>query len=310
MLLLLGLTLGAWSTPLPWGWLWVLVPVAVAVSMLLTWRFGAWGVAVPVVLHLASILATGPYEPSVWWIPVAALSGAWMGLREEGGGPGAGERAWMLLPLLLLAAVIPWTVNYSDKMVEPLQRVLADSAQQRTEVFREMGVTGQRLVDMQREAEQGDAAAKRMLPQALPTLLFMWMALLVSAGRGLGARLAGWWRWPPLSRRRFAEWRLPDGVIWLFMAGIAMLLIDRHLWAASAWTLLVVPALGYCLQGVAVVESLMLARGVPPAIIALTLVFVAFMAPPVFVLAAVSVGVSDVWLDFRRLEDVSDGLAS
>jgi hypothetical protein len=34
------------------------------------------------------------------------------------------------------------------------------------------------------------------------------------------------------------------------------------------------------------------------------------MAPPVFVLAAVSVGVSDVWLDFRRLEDVSDGLAS
>jgi uncharacterized protein YybS (DUF2232 family) len=95
------------------------------------------------------------------------------------------------------------------------------------------------------------------------------------------------------------------------MAGVALLLLlNRDLWAASAWTLLVVPALGYCLQGVAVVESLMLARGMPPAIIALTLVFVLFMAPPVFVLAAVSVGISDVWLDFRRLEDPSDGLAS
>jgi hypothetical protein len=306
---LLGLTAGVWSTPMPWGWLWVLVPVAVAVSLLLTWRFGAWGVAVPVVLHLATLFAAGPYTPWVWWIPVAALSGAWMGLREEGGGPGAGDRAWMLLPLLLLAAVIPWTVTYPD-LVARLQKALAEGAQQRTEVLRGLGNTGERLVQMQRDAEQGDAAVRRILPHALPTMLFVWMALLVSAGRGLGARLAGWWRWPPLSRRRFTDWRLPDGAIWLLMVGIALLLLDRNLWAASAWTLLVVPALGYCLQGVAVVESLMLARGMPPAIIALTLVFVLFMAPPVFVLAAVSVGISDVWLDFRRLEDISDGLAS
>ena len=307
--MLLGLAAGAWSTPTHWGWLWVLVPAAVAASLLLTWRFGAWGVAVPVVLHLATIFAAGPNTPWVWWIPVAALSGAWMGLREEGGGPAAGDRAWMLLPLLLLAAVLPWTVDYPG-LVGRLERALAESAQQRTQVLQQFGYTGDRLVAMQRDAEQGDAAARRILPHALPTMLFVWMALLVSAGRGLGARLAGWWRWPPLSRRRFTDWRLPDGAIWLLMAGIALLLIGRDPWAPSAWTLLVVPALGYCLQGVAVVESLMLARGMPPAIIALTLVFVLFMAPPVFVLAAVSVGISDVWLDFRRLEDVSDGLAS
>jgi uncharacterized protein YybS (DUF2232 family) len=192
-----------------------------------------------------------------------------------------------------------------------LQRALSEGAQQRAEVFKSFGYSGERLVEVQRDAEQGDAAARRILPHALPTMLFVWMALLVSAGRGLGARLAGWWRWPQLSHRRFTDWRLPDGAIWLLMAGVALLLLlNRDLWAASAWTLLVVPALGYCLQGVAVVESLMLARGMPPAIIALTLVFVLFMAPPVFVLAAVSVGISDVWLDFRRLEDPSDGLAS
>jgi len=307
--MVLGLTLGVWSTPMPWGWLWLLVPVAVAVSLLLTWRFGAWGVAVPVALHLATIFAAGPYTPWVWWIPVAALSGAWMGLREEGGGPGAGYRAWMLLPLLLLAAVLPWTVGYPD-LVGRLQKMLSEGAAQRTELFRELGYTGERLSAMQRDAEQGDATARRMLPQALPTMLFMWMALMVSAGRTLGSRIAALARWPVLSHQRFAEWRLPDGVVWLFMAGIGLLLLGLRDWAPSAWTLLVVPALGYCLQGVAVVESLMIARGVPPAIIALTLMFVLFMAPPVFVLAAVSVGVSDVWLDFRRLEDVSDGLAS
>ena len=294
---------------MPWGWLWVLVPVAVALSLLLTWRFGAWGVAVPVVLHLTTIFGAGPYTPWVWWISVAALSGAWMGLREEGGGPSAGDRAWMLLPLLLLAAVLPWTVGYPG-LVERLQKLMTDGAAQRTELFRELGYTGERLVAVQRDAEQGDATARRLLPHVLPTLMFVWMALLVSAGRALGARLAALARWPVLSRRRFGEWRLPDGAIWLLMTGIGALLLGFRDWAPSAWTLLVVPALGYCLQGVAVVESLMTARGVPSAIIALTLMFVLFMAPPVFVLAAVSVGVSDVWLDFRRLEDVSDGLAS
>ncbi len=307
MLLVLGLVLGAWTTPLPWGWLWLLVPTVVAGSLLLTWRFGAWGVAVPVVLHLATIFAAGPYTPWVWWIPVAALSGAWMGLREEGGGPGAGDRAWMLLPLLLLAVVLPWTVGY-DGLVTKLQKVLSDGAAERGELFRQMGYTGERLAAVQRDAEQGDATARRLLPNALPMMLFLWMALMVSAGRAFGARIAERVRWPELSRRRFVDWRLPDGALWLMMAGIALLLSGWRDWAPSAWTLLIVPGLGFCLQGVAVVESLMIARGVPPAIIALTLMFVLFMAPPVFALAALSVGVSDVWLDFRRLEDVPDGL--
>jgi hypothetical protein len=63
-------------------------------------------------------------------------------------------------------------------------------------------------------------------------------------------------------------------------------------------------------QGVAVVESLLLARGVPPSIIALTFVFVFAMAAPVFLLGAVCVGLSDVWLDYRRIESVPDGDSS
>ena len=113
--LLLGALLAfAMQTPAPWGLLWLTVPVAVAASLLVAWRFGAWGVVVPIALFVAALAREGPASLWVWWIPVAGLSGAWMGLREEGSGPSAGERAWMLLPLLILAAGLPWATRYGD----------------------------------------------------------------------------------------------------------------------------------------------------------------------------------------------------
>jgi len=60
-------------------------------------------------------------------------------------------------------------------------------------------------------------------------------------------------------------------------------------------------------QGVAVVESLLLARGVPPPVVVLTMLFVFMIFMPYFVLAATALGLSDVWLDYRQLESVADG---
>jgi hypothetical protein len=304
--LLLLLAFGVLTTPMPWGWLWLAVPGAVALSLLLCWRFGGWGVLVPVALQVATVAATGPFTPWVWWIPVGSLAGAWMGLREEAGGPDSGQRAWMLLPVLLLAVALPWTLGYTE-MVERGLALLAESAKQRADLFRQMGYAGERLATLERESAAGDAMMRKALPHALPTLLFLWMAFLVSAGRGIAARIGSWTRWPELSRRPFRSFRLPDGALWLMMLGMALLVAEFDGWQASGWTLVVVPALGFCLQGVAVVESLMLARGVPPAIIALTVLFVVIVALPVFVLAAASVGVSDIWLDYRRLEAQPDG---
>jgi hypothetical protein len=78
-------------------------------------------------------------------------------------------------------------------------------------------------------------------------------------------------------------------------------------WAPTAWTLLLNAGLGYCVQGIAVVESLLLARGVPSPIIVLTMLFVFAVAMPiVFMLTTAAVGLSDVWLDYRRLEPTPD----
>ncbi|HET9325698.1 MAG TPA: DUF2232 domain-containing protein [Candidatus Eisenbacteria bacterium] len=305
-LLVGALAFVAAGTPLPWGALWLAVPAAVALGLLLCWRWGPWGVLVPVSLMTAVLIIFGPFAAWTWWIPVAALTGCWMGLREEGGGPEAGQRAWMMLPLVLLAAGLPWTVSYPDLVAE-LDRAMRSTEPAMLDTVKRLGYQEDRLRSFQHYLQQSAELRAPWVRVLLPSLIFSWMALLVGAGRVIAAHVADRVHWPDLSRARFSEWRLPDGAIWLFLAGLGLLLADLKPWTPTAATLLIVPALGYCAQGIAVVESLLLLRGVPPSIITLTLLFVFIMAFPVFILTTVCVGISDVWLDYRRLEAIPDG---
>lgn len=305
MLLLVVLGWLAVQTPLPWGRLWLFVPLAVAGSLLTAWRFGVRAIVVPLALFGAALLLGGPLNLWMWWIPVASLSGVWMGLREEGFGPGSGERAWMLLPALLMAASLPWTVQYPE-LVRNVDRELAAGDAQLVSIARQVGYEQGRLVDLERTIDEQGKLRSRALPHVLPSVLFIWVALLVGAGRSFSAQAARLLRWPSLSRAGLRGWRLPDGAIWVLLIGLGLLVAQWRAWAPTAWTLLINAALGYCVQGVAVVESLLLARGIPPSIIALTMVFVFTLAMPVFVMTTVAVGISDVWLDFRRLEPVPD----
>jgi hypothetical protein len=299
-LLAAGLALFASQTPYPWGGLWLGVPAAVAVSLLATWRFGRRGLLVPLALFAAVLAIGGLRHLWVWWIPAASLTGAWMGLREEGGGPGSGERAWMLAPALLLAAALPWALHYPD-LIAGVNRELRAGDAQFLELCRQLGYAGERLGNMQKTVTENARLQQQALPHLLPTALFVWVAVMVAIGRALSGRRA---RRPRLSRSPLREWRLPDAVIWTFLAGLALLVSPWSAWAPTGWTLLVNTGLAYCVQGIAVVESTLLARGVPPSIIVLTLLFVFAIAMPVFVLVTAAVGLSDVWLDYRRLEPV------
>jgi hypothetical protein len=306
LLLLSLLVLGPAMTPMPWGALWLLVPLSVAVSLLCAWRWGAWGVLAPVVLFAVAMVLEGPFSLWIWWIPAAGLTGTWMGLREEGGGSGGGERAWTLLPLLLLAALMPWMARY-PALGTNIEHSLREGDRQALELYRQIGFTGDQLQTIERNLTSMAPIEAQMLPAALPSTLFLWMVVLVVAGRGLADRLARRMRWPGLTRGMLVTWRLPDPALWLLLLGLALLVARWPAWAPSGWTLLVNLGLGYCVQGVAVVQSLLLARGVPPSVITLTFVFVFAMAWPAFVLATMCVGLSDVWLDYRRLEAVPDG---
>ena len=125
---------------------------------------------------------------------------------------------------------------------------------------------------------------------------------MVTAGRTLAARTARIMRWPSLSRGSLRDWRLPDGALWTFLAGLALLVAPLPQWMPTGWTLLINAGLGFCVQGIAVVESWLLARGVPASVVVLSMIFVFTVAMPAFVMATAAVGLSDVWLDYRRLE--------
>jgi len=224
-----------------------------------------------------------------------------MGLREEGAGPAVGERAWMLLPLLLLAALLPWALHYGS-FVEQVDRELKGGDTQLLGLARQMGYPTARLRDLEETLTSQAQLRSQVLPRILPTALFLWMCTLVTAGRTLGGRIGGTMRWPPLSRSVLAGWRLPDGALWLFIAGLGLIVARWTSWSPTGWTLLLNTALGFGVQGIAVVESVMLARGVPLSVIVLMMLFVFLLAMPVFLVAAVAVGLSDVWLDYRRLE--------
>jgi hypothetical protein len=305
VLILLALMAFGAGHPPPWGPLWLAVPAAAGASMLLAWRFGRWGLLLPGALGGGALALAGAGSLWAWWIPVGGLAGAWMGLREEGGGPEAGDRAWMLMPLLVLAAGLPWAPGY-QAFSAGVERELRAAEAAAPDLWRQLGAAPERIAALQRQVDRQAELRARALPNVLPTLLFVWMALLVGCGRAIATRVAHGMRWPAMSRPRLRDLRLPDGAIWVFLAGMALLVAGWPAWAPTGWTLLLNAGLGFCVQGIAVVESLLLARGVPPSIILLTLMFVFTVALPAFVMTTAALGLSDVWLDYRRLEPAAD----
>ena len=305
VLILAALTALALQTPSPWGTLWLAVPGVVAVSLLACWRFGARGLLAPIALLGAALGRDGGVSLWAWWIPACALTGAWMGLREEGEGSTGGQRAWMLVPVLLLAAGLPWLLRY-PQLIEGVDRELRASDAELVRLLHQLGDQGGRLSAFERTIADNAALRRHVLPHVVPSVLFVWMVALVGAGRALASRAAASLRWPALTRARLRDWRLPDGAIWLFLLGLGLLVGQWPTWTPTAWTLLLNTLLGFCVQGIAVVESLLLARGVPPSIITLTMLFVFAVAMPVFMVTAAAVGLGDVWLDFRRLEPAAD----
>jgi hypothetical protein len=262
------------------------------------------GVGVPVVVLGVTLAVAGPSATWAWWIPAASLTGLWMGLREEGEGPSLGERAWMLLPLLLLAAALPWTPSYG-RVVDSIQREFDANNHEMIEVSRQMHRPADQQKQLETLLDEQTKVRRQVLPDLLPAALFSWLAVLVLAGRSLAARFARVLGWPPLSRAAVSLWRLPDAALWVLIAGLALLVLRVPGWSGTGWTLLLAAGLGFGMQGIAVVESLLLSRGVPLSVISITLLFMLVVALPAFALAAVTAGLGDAWLDFRKLEPAS-----
>ncbi len=114
-----------------------------------------------------------------------------------------------------------------------------------------------------------------------------------------------WWAYTRLSQAgrtlgRLTEFRFPDALLWLLIAGLALLLVPLDGWSArlGANLLFFMGAL-YALRGLAVVAALVLGLvgGQVPALIALSVV--GLLLYPIVVAGTLLLGVTDTWLDLR-----------
>jgi len=308
--LVLLLLLGGLGSQGAWSAAWVMLPAAVAASVLLTWRFGPVALVLPVVLGLGAIgLAyAGPHAMPLWksaWVPLGSAVGAWMGLHEEGGGAPIGRRAWMHVPLLAMAALLPVSPGFEpamgrfDRMLKVQQEALLKAPET-------AGWPAAWREELQKKVKSPPAARRRDLMFLMPNALFLWAVLLVAAGRSLAARFSTVLGWPELSRSPLRAWRLPDAALAPLLAGLALVVFADRTWQPVAVVLLVHAGLGYSVQGFAVVESVLRSRGIPPAFVTLSMVFVIAVSLLWALPALAVVGLSDVWLDYRRLEPSRD----
>lgn len=135
----------------------------------------------------------------------------------------------------------------------------------------------------------------KMLPGILASMVLLTVWVTMAAGNSLVGRFGKGRRapWGP-----YATWKLPEQLVWLPIAAVAVMLLSTgRLHHASGWLLLISGWL-YFFQGLAVLIALF-ERWRVPVLVRIMLYFVLFIQSYSLILLAV-LGLSDVWLNMRR----------
>lgn len=175
-----------------------------------------------------------------------------------------------------------------ERLDSTVETRLAEATAQMTEVWSqgEAGMSEQFATALKQTAE--------LQARLYPSLLAL---------ASLAALAVGWWAYRRIAAREarplrpLKEFRFVDELVWLFIAGIALLVLP--LGDAGRWTgynVVAFMAVLYALRGTAVLLVLMSGKGPAAAIIGgLALIFLY----PVVMAATLVLGLTDTWLDLR-----------
>ena len=258
------------------------IAVLGAATLLACRRFGVWRVG-PVAMLLA---AGAGYEltPILAVAPLAGLLAGWQVERGRSYGK------------ILAAAALPGIIQGGLLLAaaqEPREEVVAQVAGQ----LEAMGLKLEEGYSISQVVEMG----LRLQP-ATEFLFILFIAVLMYR---LGQTGAGWLKLelPPAIPVRF--WRLWDALIWVLIAGLALVLGTQGLSAELGLNLVVVTGTLYAIQGLALVRFCCWRLGVSrwlEGFLYLTLALTAGLS----VLVLVVLGLLDTWFDWRRLDTASE----
>jgi uncharacterized protein YybS (DUF2232 family) len=225
-------------------------------------------------------------------------SASLLGLARAQGVP-ASRGLWALLPLLSLAMAFPFSSLY-EPTVSAAARGAKELGEQAFQNYKSLGLEGGTLSEVALWLRQATDVWTWLAQNLLPSLLFCWGAALVAVAVLLARRGAAASGRPLAARTPFATFRLPEGAIWVLLVALALVALRRPELGPPGINLALCVGLGYCLQGVAVLDFALLARGLPPGVIWILFLFVVLFAVPLLAVTSTGLGLADVWLDLRR----------
>lgn len=191
-----------------------------------------------------------------------------------------------------------WGIDGVVGGVNPYSQLLQviDSGFQHTLEFygtKEAGLPPEMLLNLTSVTNAMREFFPRMLPGVLVSMVMSTVWLNIVLVNTLTGRLAGTVPWGP-----YSTWTLPEPLVWLPIAGIAILVFGRGLLQDAGGWLTMAAVLLYFFQGLAVFISL-LERWRVPFFVRIMLYFVLIIQSYGLILLAV-LGLSDVWINFRK----------
>lgn len=271
-----------------------------------------------VLIPLALLLLATPVERRWRWIAGGVLLGM-LGLAAGAGSIGGFSRAWALLVGSVFLAITFWRPRWPV-----LKRSLTALAAAGSLVAAGLGISGAwRTVDqsvrqyLAEVSSRAFAAARESAPEAgflqelasaagqvaqLQAELFpALIALQTLAALGLAAWLVSSFlghREPRMTLRPWREFRFNDQLVWVLIAGLALVLLPLGEGAARVgYNAVFFMAVLYALRGIGV--FLFVSVGASRLVMLIFGALAAIFLYPLILGAAILLGLGDTWLDVR-----------
>jgi uncharacterized protein YybS (DUF2232 family) len=297
--LLIGF-LGAQLNPLAYLLVGVLAPLPVLVA---GWRSGEWAALAVALAAAAAVICLHPVLETVWQnlgFFNLLLMGVLLSLLQARGVT-APQAILLTVAVLSAAAVMLFLgqavyqglaphdllVQKSAEVMESVRKVLGDNAG---------GAAGPLIPGV--PPAQAETLLQRLLPGLLITNMALVAWLNVVLSRQLIVLLGGGEAEPPLY-----HWSAPEWLIFVLLGAGFLLLVPVAGAGFVGLNLLMVVAVLYFCQGVAVVATWFQRLGLPR-LLRLIGYPLLFLNPFFFLI--ITLGLMDLWLDFRRLHQPKD----
>lgn len=279
----------------------VVLPLPLVLSVLWGWAVmaafpgRALVVAGGVAVLLAALLEPGPMIAQAAVNMAAGLGAGWA-LRRR-----LRPDAALVLCAGILVPMTVWSVRQVG-VAEQMALLRQDMTTVIESRIPESATPQQRQEVLDRELKKLDAVldvltriypamlAVGLLTQALLILGLVWMSARITGGLTQGRRFGS-----------FARFRVPFGVVWLFIAGLGLIVTRAEPAATVGLNLALLAALVLSIQGIAV-QVEVLGRMLSPAGRMMYWLVMGMFFAPLVVAAGVLLGLADQWLDFRKLD--------